>query len=90
MSTPIISPSIVPSLIRTYVPLAVGWVVAWVSTLGINVSDTARAALVGIIGTVAAGGYYALVRVLERRWPFLSVLLGSKVRPVYPSAGPKG
>lgn len=71
----------IPSLIRTYVPLLVAYLVGWLASLGISVSDEAQAAIVTAIGTVVAGAYYAIVRVLERRWPALALLLGSRQQP---------
>lgn len=73
----------IPNLIRTYTPYVVGWIVAALATLGITVTDDQRLALVGLIGTVAAALYHLIVHVLERKWPRLSVLLGSTKQPTY-------
>ena len=72
-----------PSLIRTYLPYLVGLVVSWLSMLGITVTDDQRAMLVTAIGWAVGTVYHLLVRVLERRWPALSVLLGSRKQPTY-------
>lgn len=78
--------NLVPSLIRTYVPLAVGWLVAWLSGIGVQV-DSAQFELALSAGLAA--GYYALVRLLERRWPALGWLLGHPSQPSYaPLTGP--
>jgi uncharacterized membrane protein (DUF441 family) len=73
----------IPSLIRTYVPLAVAYLVGWLASLGIDLSGEQQTALTGVIGTVVAALYYAVVRWAERRWPGLSVLLGSSQQPSY-------
>ena len=78
----------IPSLIRTYVPLAVAYLVGWLASLGITVTSEQQAAVAGAIGTVAAALYYAAVRWAERRWPALTVLLGSSKQPAVYTAGP--
>lgn len=77
------STNMIPSLIRTYVPLAVSFLVGWLASLGIDLSGEQQTALTGIIGTVVAAVYYALVRLLEKKFPALSVLLGSSKQPRY-------
>jgi hypothetical protein len=72
----------IPALIRTYVPLALGVLFGWLASLGINVSDEAQSALAMGIGAVLAAVYYTLVKKLEKRFPFLTVLLGSTQQPV--------
>ena len=71
------------SLIRTYVPIAVGALVAWLLTLGVTLDPASEAGL-----TVAGTGlliatYYTLIRLLERRWPWVGILLGSAQAPTY-------
>lgn len=73
----------VTSLIRTYVPLGVGVLVSWLASLGITVSDSAQTALVAGLGALAAAVYYALVRLLENRWPWFGRLLGKPTAPKY-------
>ncbi len=76
-----------PSLIRTYVPLIVGYLVGWLATLGITVTSDQQVAIIGAIGTIAAGVYYTVVRLLEKKFPWATVLLGSSVQPTnYQSA----
>lgn len=72
------------SLIRTYVPIAVGAFLTWLAaTLDVAVPEEASTGLIiGLTGLVAAL-YYAVARVLEQRWPWLSVLLGSRKQPAY-------
>lgn len=79
----------IPSLIRTYVPLLVAYVVGWLVSLGIPVTDDAQSALTAGIGTVVAALYYTAVRFAERKWPALTVLLGSTEQPAaYTTAAP--
>lgn len=74
--------NLVPSLIRTYVPLAVGYLVAYLTTLGVPIDDDTRGHLVLGLGAVVSALYYTLARVLERKFPQLTFLLGSPVQPV--------
>lgn len=66
-----------PSLIRTYVPVAVGAFVAWLVTLGVELDPSTEAGLITALTAVLIALYYTLVRLLEKKWPALSVLLGS-------------
>lgn len=75
------TPSIGPSLIRTWTPILVGALVAWLISLGIDVSDEVQAGLVVLLTAVLQGVYYLAARLLERRWPRLTVLLGSTQQP---------
>ena len=77
--------SYVTSLIRTYVPLGIGVLVTWLASLGIDIDSTASAALVAGIGAVVAAAWYALARLLEKRWPKLGGLLGVPRAPSYPA-----
>lgn len=73
----------VVSLIRTYVPLGVAVLVGWLASLGVAVSDDAQSALVMGIGALAAALYYAGVRLAEKRWPWVGLLLGAAKAPTY-------
>ena len=73
--------NLVPSLIRTYVPLVLAYVFGWLASLGISVTDEQKAAVAGAIGTVVAGLYYYVARLLEKKYPALTWLLGSPVQP---------
>jgi hypothetical protein len=71
------------SLIRTWVPVAVGSLVAWLISIGIELDPEAETGLVvGLTGVVIAA-YYGIVRWLERRWPWIGVLLGVPAAPSY-------
>ncbi len=71
------------SLIRTWVPIVIGAVVAWLATKGVDLDpETQTGLIVGFTGVVIAV-YYAIVRVLEDRFPWFGFLLGSKQTPAY-------
>ena len=73
--------TLVPSLIRTYVPIAVGALLSWLITLGVTLDPSVEAGLVTALTGVLIAVYYTVVRLLEKRWPALSVLLGSRLVP---------
>lgn len=75
------------SLIRTYVPVGVGAFFAWLVTLGVEVDAATQAGLVTALTGVVIAAYYTVVRLLERKWPFLGVLLGSTKAPSYEDKG---
>lgn len=75
------------SWIRTAVPVGVTALTAWLLSKGIVVGDEAEAGLVtGLSGLVGAT-YYALARILERKYPWLGFLLGSRKQPTYSKEG---
>lgn len=71
------------SLIRTYVPIIVGALVAWLATLGLAIDADAAAGLIIFLTCALQGLYYLVVRLLERKFPQIGVLLGSAQKPVY-------
>lgn len=72
------------SLIRTYVPIGVGFVLTWLaSSLRIVVDPSSQAGLVALCVTVLSAAYYFLARLLEKRFPWLGVLLGAVAKPTY-------
>ena len=78
------------SLIRTVVPVGIGAALAWLASLGVDAGATANTGLVvGVTGLVI-GGYYALVRAIERKLPaWLRVLLiGAPRAPEYAAPVP--
>lgn len=73
------------SLIRYYVPVGVGLLLTWLaSTLHVVVSPSSQAGLVALCVAVLSSVYYTAVRLLEKRWPDLGVLLGVASQPFYP------
>lgn len=83
-----VSAAVVVSLIRTVVPIGIGAVLAWVAT-NYNVVVPERASSTVVVLTTAAitAGYYALARLVEKRFPRLGRWLVAlnlvKARPVY-------
>lgn len=76
------------SLIRTVSPILVGTLLAWAaSSLHVVIGPSSQAGLVALCVAVLSAAYYALVRLLERKWPSLGVLLGVPAKPVYPAKG---
>lgn len=74
---------IITSLVRTYVPVIVGSVIAWLAARGINVDEGTSAAAVTALTGVIILAYYTVVRLLERKFPKIGVLLGSTKKPEY-------
>jgi hypothetical protein len=71
------------SLIRTWVPIAVGAVIAWLATAGLELDiETQTALVIGLTGLIQ-GAYYALVRIIEKRFPQVGWLLGKAKTPNY-------
>lgn len=72
------------SLIRTIVPVAVASGLTWLGMKTGFVLDENTSAQVAIAATGAAVSlYYGVVRVLEQRYPWFGVLLGSMRQPTY-------
>jgi len=69
-----------PSLIRTAVPIIVGAVGGY----GATYLHLTTAQQTEVVSAGVGYAYYALVRVLEHRWPVLGVFLGVPQAPVYP------
>lgn len=84
----VLPPGYVQSLIRTWVPVAVGSVLAWAAVhWHIVVDPGASVTVATIVTAISIAGYYALCRLVERRWPRLGALLLSvglvQGKPVY-------
>lgn len=81
----------ITGLIRTWVPVGVGAFVAWLLAHNITIDADAQKGLTVAVTAVVIALYYALARVLESRWPWFGVLLGSTRQPSYaplPQADP--
>lgn len=77
------SADVVPSLVRTWVPVVVGGFISWAATQSIQVSDQVQGALVTVLTSAIIAVYYTVVRLLEQKWPFMGLLLGSTSQPTY-------
>lgn len=71
---------VVASIKRTLVPIWAAVVVAQAARVGIDLPGDAVS---DIILAVVASAYYSSLRVLETRYPQLSVLLGDRRVPFY-------
>jgi hypothetical protein len=71
---------VIASIKRTLVPIWAAVVVAQAARVGIDLPGDAVS---DIILAVVASAYYTSVRVLETRYPQLSVLLGDRKVPFY-------
>lgn len=67
------------SIRRTVVPILVGLIMA--SFIGKYVDDVQE--LQNVLSSVIAAVYYAIIRVIETKWPKIGILLGAKTQPVY-------
>ncbi len=77
------------SSIRTYVPIFVGAFVAWLSLKGIQLDSSTVLALGTGLGGLFAAVYYGVIRLVEKKYPQVGVLLGSTQQPTYnPSINP--
>ena len=68
------------SLVRTIVPIIIGALVSALALAGLEVDPGALEP--GVYAIVSAA-YYALIRVLEERWPKVGKLLGTQGKPDY-------
>jgi len=68
------------SLIRTYSAIWIPTAAAWLAGFGVDlpVDETTM-----VVTSLAVSIYYTIVRVLESRWPWVGVLLGSTRQPTY-------
>lgn len=83
---PITIGTLVPSLLRTYVPLGVGTLLGLFVTLGLLPADLVAEhteAMTALAVVATSGAYYTVLRLLERKWPQVGLLLGSTQQPVY-------
>ncbi|OLT42478.1 hypothetical protein BJF87_24690 [Gordonia sp. CNJ-863] len=73
----------VTAYIRTYAPLIAGFVIGQAANIGLDL-DTAQEPLVAVITVTAGAAYYALARLVGRRYPKVeAVMLGSSKTPTY-------
>lgn len=87
----LIPSGLLESLIRTWVPVGIGSVLAWAAVHWHIVVDPGASATAATVATaLCIAGYYALARVVERRWPragrWLVALNLVRSRPIYAGA----
>lgn len=68
------------SVVRTIVPVVVGLIISTLATAGIEIDENS---LRVVVDGLFVGGYYALVRVLEKQHPAIGWLLGLPAAPSY-------
>jgi 4-hydroxybenzoate polyprenyltransferase len=79
------------SLIRTWVPIGIGALLSWLAvnwSVGVD-EETSAQLVIGATALVTAV-YYALVRALEKRWPWIGQVLlglGAAAKPKYAEPG---
>lgn len=74
----------VAAFIRTYVPVGVGLVLTLLARkYGVVIDDTISTSLTTGLAALVAAVYYAVVRLLEAKFPKLGWLLGFAVPPTY-------
>lgn len=74
---------LIVSFIRTYVPIAVGTFISWLATKGLDIDAQTGAGLITFLTGIIIAAYYGIVRVLEKRFPQVGILLGSVRKPEY-------
>lgn len=67
------------SIVRTVIPYFVGYL----ATLGITLSNEALASLSNTLAFFIAVAYYAVVRIAEKKYPKVGILLGIPTKPTY-------
>lgn len=80
----------VVSYIRTYVPAAAGSIIGWAVANGLPVEKSTQDSLTAVLIVAFIALWYALARVLEKRFPAAGWLLGVPRQPLYASAKPVG
>lgn len=75
---------LIRSYIRTYAPMFVGAVISFLATKGITLDTETQTALVVAFTGLLQALYYAIARLLERKYPIVGkILLGSSKQPSY-------
>lgn len=73
----------VTSLIRTYVPIIVGAIISFLTAKGIEIDESSIAGLTAFMTALFSGVYYLVVRLLEKKYPQVGILLGRVKTPDY-------
>lgn len=73
----------VTSLIRTWSPVVVGVIVTYFARKGFTFDDQFSTNLLLAIQGLLSGLYYLVVRLLEKKFPQVGVLLGVAAKPKY-------
>lgn len=71
------------SQIRTHVPVLVGTLISFLATLGLDLDVETQAGLIAGLTGVIISLYYLIVRLIEKKFPKVGILLGSTKTPNY-------
>lgn len=71
------------SQIRTHVPVLVGTLISFLATLGLDLDVKTQAGLIAGLTGVIISLYYLIVRLIEKKFPKVGILLGSTKTPNY-------
>lgn len=76
----------IASIVRTFVPVVVGLILSAAATAGIEIPE---GSLTVVVDSIFVGGYYVVVRLLEKVSPAFGWFLGLPIAPTYqdPDAG---
>jgi len=74
---------LITSLIRTAVPTIVGAIVSYLTVVGIQTPHGVAEWLISVLFFAFTLGYYAIVRLLENKYPKIGWLLGNPAKPTY-------
>ena len=69
--------------IRTWVPIVVGALISFLVTLGLEINPETQTALIIALTGLIQAVYYALVRALAEKWPWVGSFLGVNKAPEY-------
>lgn len=75
--------NLVTSVIRTWTPIIVGAIVTFLASRGLELDAEFSTNLLLVLQALFTGVYYLIVRLLEKKWPQLGVLLGVATKPKY-------
>lgn len=73
--------ALIASLARTFVPAVVGAVLGWFATTGLQVDPALEGLLTVVFMAGFTGLYYAAVRFVEEKVPWVGILLGYAKSP---------
>lgn len=73
--------ALVASLARTFIPAVVGSILGWFATSGLQVDPALEGLLTVVFMAGFTGLYYAAVRFVEEKFPWVGILLGYAKSP---------
>jgi len=73
--------AVVASILRTFVPSLVGGLLTWITSLGIHVDPQLEGLVTVLLFGFFTALYYAAVRFVEEKLPWVGILLGYAKSP---------